>query len=193
MSLPFAMRGRPLTLPPIPYLRIEDSGQSWGINPTRINVALAWAGNPTFKGDGTRSMTLQQLAPLAAVQGVTFYSVQKGYAQSQLANPPPGLELIDLSPHLHDFADTADAMRQMDLVITTDTSVAHLVGALGQAVWLMLQYMPDWRWLRHRPDSLWYPTMRLFRQNARGNWPGVIHQVTSALVAFTGSKGEHPS
>ena len=100
-----------------------------------------------------------------------------------MKNPPPGLELVDLGPKLNDFADTAAVMSLMDLIITTDTSVAHLAGALARPVWVMLQFNPDWRWLLDREDSPWYPTMRLFRQPSRGDWDSVVQRVTEELPA----------
>jgi tetratricopeptide (TPR) repeat protein len=159
---------------------------------TGLKIALAWAGSPTFKGDRTRSLSLDRLSPLAAVPNVTFYAVQKGPPAEQAANPPCGLRLVNLSPELNDFADTAAVMCRMDLVLTTDTSIAHLAGAMGLPVWVMLQFMPDWRWMRHREDSPWYPTMRLFRQNKPGDWEDVIRRVAAALSRFPspGTPGE---
>ncbi len=90
-------------------------------------------------------------------------------------------QVVDLSPQLTDFALTAAAIQQLDLVITVDTSVAHLAGALGKAVWIVLPYVPDWRWLLDRDDSPWYPSMRLFRQTQAGDWPGVFARVSEAL------------
>jgi hypothetical protein len=107
----------------------------------------------------------------------------------QVAQPPAGLALIDLAPELHDFADTAAVMGQMDLVITTDTSVPHLAGALGRPVWVMLQWVPDCRWLLDRQDSPWYPTMRLFRQKSAGDWAGVIQTVTEHLQSWCSNTG----
>jgi len=119
---------------------------------------------------------------LAAARGVKFYSLQKGAAGQQAKNPPLGLELVDLGPRLNDLADTAAVMSLMDLIITTDTVAPHLAGALGRPVWTLLQRMPDWRWLLGRPDSPWYPTMRLFRQESLGDWDGVIAKVVEALM-----------
>jgi len=162
--------------------------QSWRQNladrATGLKVGLAWAGNPAFNGDRTRSITLDRLSPLANVPGPAFYSLQKGDAQRQVDHPPAGLSLINLALELHDFADTAAVMCLMDLIITTDTSVAHLAGALGRPVWLMLQFVPDWRWLLDRTDNPWYPSMRLFRQQERGDWNGVISRVVQALAGF---------
>jgi ADP-heptose:LPS heptosyltransferase len=146
-----------------------------------LKIGLAWAGNPTFSSDQTRSLSLGRLALLAVVEGATFYSLQKGPAAAQAAAPPAGLRLVNLSADLHDFADTAAVISLMDLVISTDTSVAHLAGALARPVWTMLRFAPDWRWLTDRDDSPWYPSMRLFRQPAKGDWDGVINQVVQAL------------
>jgi ADP-heptose:LPS heptosyltransferase len=129
---------------------------------------------------------LQQLAPLAAVHGVKFYSLQKDAAGEQAKHPPASLDLVDLGPQLNDFADTAAVMSLLDLIVTTDTSVPHLAGALAKPVWVMLQFMPDWRWLLSRQDSPWYPTMRLFRQPCRGDWDSVIAAVVDALSLAKG-------
>ena len=171
----------------VPYLRPDPAlfkawRQKLGPGDGQMRVGLAWAGNPQLKGDRTRSLNLQQLAPFAAAHGVKFFSLQKGLAGEQAKNPPPGLELVDLGPELNDFADTAAALSLMDLIITTDTSVAHLAGALGKPVWVMLQFVADWRWLRNRADSPWYPTMRIFRQKTPGDWGTVIGEVFKALA-----------
>jgi Flp pilus assembly protein TadD len=144
----------------------------------QLNVALAWAGSPKFKSDRTRSLSLDRLARLAQVRGVTFYSVQNGYAVKQTEHPPPGMKLVNLEP---DFPNTAAIMSVADLVITTDTSMAHLAGGLGRPVWVMLRQIPDFRWLLHGSDSPWYPSMRLFRQPARGDWDSVVEEVATAL------------
>jgi tetratricopeptide (TPR) repeat protein len=186
-SLPLAFGTRLNSIPAqVPYLkassdRVENWSRRLGPRDGRLRVGLAWAGNPKFKGDLTRSTHLSQLAPLAEVPGVRFYSLQKGPAGSQAAAPPPGMELIDLGPELEDFADTAAVMSLLDLVVSTDTSVPHLAGALGRPVWVMLQYSPDWRWLLDREDSPWYPTMRLFRQKSLGDWAGVVQHVAGDL------------
>jgi tetratricopeptide (TPR) repeat protein len=173
----------------VPYLSpepalLETWNRALGAAEGRARIGLVWAGNPRFKGDRTRSLNLQQLAPFAESRGVKFYSLQKGPAGEQAKNPPAGLELDDLGPELNDWADTAAVMSLMDLIITTDTSVAHLAGALGRGVWVMLQFVPDFRWLLEREDSPWYPTMRLFRQRSLGDWKGVIGRVAEALAKF---------
>jgi hypothetical protein len=127
-----------------------------------LRVGLVWAGNPKHTRDRQRSMKLEQLGRLTRVPGVTFYSLQKGPAAQELASTP--LRIVDLSEHLDDFTDTAAIVANLDVVICVDTAVAHLAGAMGKRVWLLVARVSDWRWLRERTDSPWYPTMRLFRQ-----------------------------
>jgi hypothetical protein len=128
------------------------------------------------------------LSPLAAIDGLTFFSLQKGPAAEQARDPPAGMKLVDLSPHLHDFADTSAAIANLDLVITTCTSVAHLAGALGKPVWIMLAHVADWMWLIGREDTPWYPSARLFRQPAPGAWDPVINHIAGELCRLV--KGE---
>jgi tetratricopeptide (TPR) repeat protein len=146
-----------------------------------FTVGLAWAGsaNPRDR----RSRTLDVFAPLAAVPDVRFVALQKGPAAEQATNPPPALRgrVIDASRLLSDFADTADVIASLDLVITVDTSVAHLAGALSRPVWTLLPRAPDFRWMLGRADSPWYPTMRLFRQSDARDWTGVMVDVATAL------------
>jgi cytochrome c-type biogenesis protein CcmH/NrfG len=187
LSLPLAFKTTMESIPAeVPYLfadaeLVESWRQKLGVSAAGLKVALAWAGNPKVKGDRTRSMSLDRLAPLWEVGGATFYSLQKGAAAVRADQPPAGQPLVNLAPELHDFADTAAVMGLMDLVITTDTSVAHLAGALGRPVWVMLRFMPDWRWFLDRDDSPWYPTMRLFRQTTPGDWLDVVQRVAKHL------------
>jgi ADP-heptose:LPS heptosyltransferase len=113
--------------------------------------------------------------------GVAFYSVQKGERSQELGQLPPEVQVQDLEPYLHDFGDLAVILEQLDLVITVDTSVAHMAGALGKPVWVLLSYVPDWRWLLEGETTPWYPTMRLFRQARAGDWPEVMTRVAQAL------------
>lgn len=147
----------------------------------QLNVGLVWAGS--VGGDRWRSQTVAIFQPLASVGGVRFFSLQKGPAATQ--KPPQGLHLIDYTAELNDFADTAALVQQLDLVITVDTSMAHLAGALAKPVWVLIPAISDFRWLLDRTDSPWYPTMRLFRQPFNdGKWDGVIQQVTQALAGL---------
>jgi tetratricopeptide (TPR) repeat protein len=192
-SLPLAFATELETIPAsVPYLK-ADPGliQAWanvlGPRDGLLRVGLAWAGNPDFEDDRRRSLTLAQLNPLADAHKAVFCSLQKGQPALQLAAAPRQLKLIDLGSELTDFADTAAAMYSLDLIITTDTSIAHLAGALGLRVWVMLPFVPAWRWLIDREDSPWYPTMRLFRQRTSGDWAEVIDRVAKSLVELQDS------
>lgn len=170
----------------VPYLHPDETEtQSWAQRLRRdgLRIGLAWAGNPNHPRESQRSIPLEHLAPLMEVAGTTFYSLQKGKAARQLQNLP-GLKLVDLSSQQSDFADTAAIVANLDLVITIDTSVAHLAGAMGKPVWVLLHHMPDWRWLLGRNDSPWYPTARLFRQTAPRDWDSVIYRVRQELEAM---------
>ena len=198
---PFDVHTRLLSLPGIfhtnlesisanvPYLHAEaELVERWRrrilAEPPGLKVGLSWAGNPTHPQDRHRSIPLSALAPLPQAPGVRFYSVQKGDAARQALSPPPGMSLTDWTADLHDFADTAALAQNLDLVITVDSAVAHLVGALGLPVWVFVQHIPDWRWLLARSDSPWYPTMRLFRQPQRCDWTTPIAQVAGELLGF---------
>ncbi|QWV95598.1 tetratricopeptide repeat protein [Geomonas oryzisoli] len=142
-----------------------------------LKVGLAWQGNPGHPNDLNRSLPPEKLAALAGLPGVRFYSLQVG-ARGDLSAIMP---VTDLAPAIRDYADTAALAGRLDLVLSADTSVAHLCGALGLPVWLLVPFVPDWRWLTGRDDSPWYPTMRLFRQNAPGDWDSVLQRVARAL------------
>jgi hypothetical protein len=145
-----------------------------------FKVGLVWSGNPRHPNDRQRSIPLQRLAPICDVPGVRFFSLQTDERAGDLQQVPPG-RIIDLSPHLTDFAETAAAVSQLDLVISVDTAVAHLAGALGRPAWTLLPEPADWRWLRDRDSSPWYPGMRLFRQTKRHEWDPVLDRVREAL------------
>jgi ADP-heptose:LPS heptosyltransferase len=137
--------------------------------------------------DLRRSLALQTLATLAEVEGVRFYSLQKGPPAAELAELAPrwpGPPVIDLTEDLGDFADTAALVANLDLVITCDTSTAHLAGALGKPVWILNRFDTCWRWLTDRDDSPWYPSARLFTQARPGDWAGVVDDLKPALAAF---------
>ena len=127
-------------------------------------------------------MALAQMAPLGAVPGNVFVSLQLGPPANQVATAP--FPLIDVASRLGDFADTAALVATLDLIISVDTAVAHLAGALGKPVWLLSRHDACWRWGRDRDDSPWYPTMRLFRQTTPGDWDGVMRRVAAALRGF---------
>jgi hypothetical protein len=158
---------------------MPPAGSSMG-----LRVGIVWKGNPAFENDADRSLPhLSLLAPLWSVSGVSFISLQKGAGADEAAQPPAGQPLWDLGPGIADFADTAAIVSQLDLVISVDTAVAHLAGALGKPCWIMLPaYRTDWRWLTDREDSPWYPgVVRLFRQSPMGDWTSVVARLRQAL------------
>jgi tetratricopeptide (TPR) repeat protein len=144
-------------------------------------IGLVWAGRPENQRDRRRTMALEQFAPLSQTTDIQLFSLQKGDAARQAGAPPVGMNLINLAPQLTDFAETAAAIMNLDLVISVDTAVAHLAGALGRPVWTMIPFSPDWRWLLKRTDSPWYPTMRLVRQHEWGKWDDAVADVVNAL------------
>ena len=188
MGLPLALGLRLDDLPgPMPYLcpdprRVARWRQRLATLPRPL-AALVWAGRPTHPNDANRSLSLAQLAPLAQT-GVHFVSIQKGPAASQADTPPAGMPLLSLSDEIDDFEDTAAILCIVDLLISVDSSPVHLAGALDRPVWVMLPQVPDWRWLLERTDSPWYPRMRLFRQNRRADWRGVVDQIAVELARF---------
>ncbi len=146
---------------------------------TSFKIGLVWAGNPNHRNNRFRSCRLEQFQPLFDLENVTFYSLQKGDAAAELSADLP---VCDVGAELQDFADTAAAIAQLDLIITVDTAVAHLAGALGKPVWVLLAFAPDWRWMLDRTDSPWYPTLRLFRQPQPGDWESVMQQIRNELA-----------
>lgn len=156
-----------------------------------LRIGLVWAGKRY--PDPLRSCRLSDFAPLATADNVTFFSLQVGAEAEQTACPPNGMSLIDLTDHINDFSDTAALIEQLDLVISIDTAAVHLAGALGKPTWLLLPFAPDWRWLLHRNDSPWYPTMRFFRQERHEGWEPVIKKVGTALENSCSVKTKKPS
>lgn len=179
----------------VPYLRVHpDNAAHWQSRlqalPAGPKVGLVWAGNPAFRGDKARSpRRLALYQPLAEVPNVQFVSLQKGDAAAQTRDPASGMALTDWTGDLGDFADTAALVAHLDLVICSDTAVAHLAGALGKPVWVLLPFVADWRWLLDRADSPWYPTMRLFRQQQAGDWTTLLQSVREHLAAWAGAQG----
>jgi hypothetical protein len=151
-------------------------------------VGLVWAGRP--KPDPLRSAKLHELAALWEVGGVNFVSLQMGTARDEVKRLPSGSAVVDVSDQVSDFADTAAVIANLDLVISIDTAVAHLAGAMGKPVWVILPFLPSWRWLLNRDDSPWYPTARLFRQTSPGDWRGVAAEVSLELGKWV--KGIRP-
>ena len=169
----------------VPYLKApEPCREAWRApagGDEGVRVGLIWAGSPDHPNDANRSLQADLYRPLLSVPGVTFHSLQTGDGASQLGRWDQAGRVRDFGPQIQDFADAAAAMERLDLVITVDTAPAHLAGALGRPVWVLLPHVPDWRWMLEREDSPWYPTMRLFRQPSPGNWAEVVERVKDAL------------
>jgi tetratricopeptide (TPR) repeat protein len=195
-SLPLALGTTERTIPAdVPYIRADvGAAARWRARldahvpadgsandaRRRLNVGLAWAGNP--KPNPRRTIPLALLSPLGAIGGIRFISLQKGDAARAAACPPAGMELVDWTADLSDFAATAALMATLDLVISIDSGVAHLAGAMAKPLWVMLPFNGDWRWLLDRSDSPWYPTMRLFRQSTIGDWSVPVAGVAKAIA-----------
>ena len=150
--------------------------------PSELRVGIVWAGSPTHANDGNRSMALDDLAPLLTMPGLRVFSLQVGPGRDQLATHPAASRVLDLGGKFADFADTARAIADLDLVISVDTAVAHLTGAMGKPLALLLPFLPEWYWLLEREDSPWYPTARLFRQTTAKDWTGVIDRLVRTLA-----------
>jgi tetratricopeptide (TPR) repeat protein len=192
LSLPLAFATRVETIPSLPYLSADPAkARFWRerlATRSKPRIGVAWAGNPrkelpgANRIDGQRSLPFARLAPLLHLNGCQFYSLQKGDdAVQQMRAHPLHEAMIDWTDELDDFADTAALIENLDLIISVDTSVAHLAGALGKPVWLLNRYNTCWRWLLDREDSPWYPTLRQFRQDASRAWEPVIERVAAAL------------
>jgi tetratricopeptide (TPR) repeat protein len=188
MSLPLAFKTELVSIPaPVPYLQArDDDKEAWRqrLPASGLRIGLVWAGDPKHSREAMRSIPLAQLTSLTALEGTHFYSLQKGAGVSQLRNLSTATAIVDLDADQKDFADTAAIVANLDLVISIDTSVAHLAGALGKPVWVLLNHLPDWRWLMDREDSPWYPTARLFRKSVKEDWPAVIDRVRQQLEEF---------
>lgn len=192
LSLPLHCQTRLDNMPAaLPYLHADpDKTARWAERlhldalAGQRRIGLVWKGNPHFENDADRSLpSLATLAPIAHLDGIRLICLQKGSGEAEAEQSPAGLSCLNLGPQLGDFADTAAVISQLDLLISVDTAVAHLAGALGKPCWLLLPaYKTDWRWLTGRDDSPWYPgTLRLFRQNQPGDWGPVVREVRTAL------------
>jgi tetratricopeptide (TPR) repeat protein len=185
-SLPLACKTELAAIPAeIPYLaapaeRLEKWRERMDALP-RPRIALAWSGNPVHANDRNRSIALSRLEPLWSVEGASFISVQRELREADAAALAATTRLVHLGDELTDFADTAAVLALADRVISVDSAVAHLAGAMGRPIWILLPFSPDWRWMRAREDSPWYPTARLFRQPAIGDWESVIARVRDEI------------
>ncbi|KIL97223.1 TPR repeat-contatining protein [Paramagnetospirillum magnetotacticum MS-1] len=191
MSLPYAFGTTLQTIPAaIPYLTPDPAAvEAWRARLESyggLKVGLVWGGNPEAGYDWRRSPGLAPYLSLLDVPGVTFFSLQKGPAAAALEGRAMPANFVDLGPELSDFSQTAAAMAGLDLIISSCTSPAHLAGALGRPVWVVLAAFPDWRWLLDRDDSPWYPTARLFRARQGEGWAPVLGTVRTELQALAG-------
>jgi ADP-heptose:LPS heptosyltransferase len=177
----------------VPYLAAEpDRIKHWRSRmplDNKLKVGIVWAGQPSHANDRNRSITLSHLDRLAAVPDVWFCSLQKGKASQQIYSRTNRLQLANWEKELKDFGDTAALIANLDLVITVDTAVAHLTGAMGKPIWVLIPFVPDWRWMLERSDSPWYPTLRLFRQPVFGDWDTPVEKIATALSELIA----HPS
>jgi hypothetical protein len=156
--------------------------------PGTLKVGLAWSGNPKHPDDHRRSLQLKSLIPLDHPD-VSIFNLQFGPNAPGASGANPAIKLIDLTGHSQDFADTAALIEQLDLVITADTAIAHLAGSIGKPTWVLLYFLPDWRWGLRGDDSAWYPSMRVFRQLERGVWNHPVNAAAEAMAELVRSRG----
>ena len=188
LSLPYILGTDLSNIPAtVPYLQAEAAkARQWAkrLHTHDLRVGVVWSGNPEHTRDRLRSIPFDQFFQVLQTGQTRFYSLQKGPAAEQARTAGSAVALNDLDPYLLDFTDTAAVIANLDLVITVDTAVAHLAGTMGKPVWILLAHAPDWRWLKERSDSPWYPTATLFRQTSSGNWTSVLDKVTTALQSL---------
>lgn len=154
----------------------------------KVRVGIVWSGSTTFGANHDRAVPLKIFLQWFALPNVQLYSLQKGPPEAELNRLSDRGPIVDLSPLIENFADTAAAINGLDLVLMTDSAVAHLAGAMGKPVWLLLNHVPHWLWLLDRADSPWYPSMRLFRQRAWGDWNGIFDQAAAVLIQWSTSR-----
>jgi ADP-heptose:LPS heptosyltransferase len=189
MSLPLVFGTELNSIPAeVPYIDVSaDLVSKWRkrMGERRApRIGIAWAGSAAQKNNSKRSIALQRFAPLLKTRGVEFVSVQRELTQSDAALLEDQASVLHVGGELGDFADTATVISSMDLLISADTSVAHLAGAIGRPVWILIPLASDFRWLLKRADSPWYPTSRLFRQRQLEDWDSVLERVRRELVSF---------
>ncbi|HUY69008.1 MAG TPA: tetratricopeptide repeat protein [Alphaproteobacteria bacterium] len=184
MSVPYFLGTTLENVPaPIPYIEAREEWRApWRarLEPAaKPRIGIVWAGNPKYANDHVRSLSPALIEPLMAKYGAHLVALQK-----DAAAPPKDKGLFDAAPWLDDFTSTAGLIAELDLVISVDTAVAHLAGAMGKPVWILIPYSPDWRWMLVREDSPWYPTARLFRQETPGDWPSALAALSAELGKF---------
>jgi len=198
LSLPCHLKTGAATIPVgVPYLSIAKERQKAmkavieELAPgPGLRVGLVWSGRPTHGNDAERSLEPEDLGPLLAVEGVRFFSLQQSPRDGHLERLGKLGTVHDLSAHLTDFADTGAALQALDLLVSVDTAVAHLAGALNRPAWVMITRQPDWRWLLEREDSPWYPSLKLFRQSGKWDWRPVVERLWDELGAMAKRQGQ---
>jgi tetratricopeptide (TPR) repeat protein len=188
-SLPFVLGATVETIiPPMPFVTVDPIyAELWRarlavmVPPNLRRVGIVWAGSKAHPNDAARSMPLSAFAPITTLGAIALISLQTGDEAAQLRGYVGTAPVVDRTHELYSLADTIALIDALDLVITVDTMIGHLAATMGKPVWLLLAYVPDWRWFLHRSDSPWYPTMRLFRQTSPKDWPGVMSRVAAEL------------
>ncbi|MBU3593086.1 glycosyltransferase, partial [Polynucleobacter sp. 71A-WALBACH] len=187
LSLPLLFNTELTSIPnDVPYLRSEGSKfiylkSNSNITAKKLNIGVAFSGNPSHKNDFNRSIDLSLLKPLLNIG--SLFIIQKGISEKDRLFLDAQTEIKYVGDQIHSFTDTADCAKQMDLVVSVDTSLAHLAGALGLPTYTLLPWVPDWRWLLDREDSPWYPTMEVLRQPSRGDWQSVVEILTTRIAS----------
>lgn len=186
MSLPGIFETDLSNIPPVAPMFIPDAPppaakKLLDLHKDRFRVGIVWSGSPTFARNRKRAVGIERFLPFADIPGVQLYGLQKGHGQKEIAATGADPLIIDLGPHVDDFADTAAAVRELDLVLMTDSSVAHLASSIGKPVWNLLCYFPYWLYLHEREDSPWYPAMRLLRQTKAGEWDSLFKRAHAEL------------
>ncbi len=185
LSLPTIFNTSLDTIPDtVPYLHADaDKAGCWKkrLAGDGFKVGIVWAGGPKNPNDRNRSCRLRHFAAISGIGTVRLIGIQKGEAAEQVRDLPPGMAVINYGPELEDFTDTMGLIENLDLIIAVDTAVAHLAGAMGKPVWLVLTFAHHWPWLLNRTDSPWYPTMRIYRQKKKGDWASVFQEIKTGL------------
>jgi tetratricopeptide (TPR) repeat protein len=193
LDLPFIFETTVETIPSrIPYIKADPAkSRHWRDKLTgpELKVGIVWAGSSEHGNDRYRSCSLKNFAPLGKIEGIRLFSLQKGAAARQMDEYAEIVSVTNVSKHFKDFTDTAAAIDNLNLIISVDTSVLHLSGAMGKPTWALLPYAPEWRWMLNRKDSPWYPSMRLFRQSNWNDWDSVFRSVIEELKMMVSNPG----
>ena len=193
LSLPAILNTSLDTIPDtVPYLHADaDKTRYWRerLPGDRLKVGIVWAGGPKLRNDRNRSCRLRPFESIANISGVRLIGIQKGKAAEQVNDLRAGIDLVNYGPELEDFTDTMGLIENLDLIISVDTAVAHLAGAMGKPVWLILPFSPDWRWFLNRSETPWYPSMRIYRQKNKGDWASVFKQLEKDLAGMNYKQG----